>query len=57
VLVKELIIRKINNKTKILIIEKASILSNEFTLINKEVISVESFIYNIIHIIYSGGQE
>ena len=57
VLIKELISRKINIKTKILIIEKASILSNEFTLINKEVISVESFIYNIIHIIYSGGQE
>jgi len=57
ILVKQLISRKINNTTKRLIIEKASILSSEFTLINKEVISVESFIYNIIHIIYSGGHE
>jgi hypothetical protein len=57
VLVKELIGRKLNDNTKRLIIEKAGILSNEISLINKEVISVESFLYNIIHIIYSGGQE
>ena len=54
-LVKLLLESKINNKTKELILEKAGILSGELTLINKEVISVESFIYNIIYIIYSGG--
>ena len=54
-LVKLLLESKINNKSKELIIENAGLLSSEITNINKEVISVESFIYNIIYIIYSGG--
>jgi hypothetical protein len=52
-LVKLLLESKINNKSKELIIEKAGLLSSETNYINKEVISVESFIYNIIYIIYS----
>jgi DNA polymerase III delta prime subunit len=55
ILVKLLLESKINNTSKSLIIEKAGLLSAEATNINKEVISVESFIYNIIYIIYSGG--
>lgn len=54
-LVKLLLESKINNKSKELIIEKAGLLSSEITSINKEVISVESFIYSTIYIIYSGG--
>ncbi len=54
-LVKLLLESKINNKSKELIIEKAGLLSSETNYINKEVISVESFIYSTIYIIYSGG--
>lgn len=55
-LIKQLLGSKINDKSKALIITKAGELSYEFKKINKEVISVESFIYDIIHIIYSGGK-
>lgn len=55
-LIKQLLASKINNNSKALIINKAGELSYEFTKMNKEVISVESFIYNIINIIYSGGK-
>lgn len=55
-LTKQLLASKINADSKALIITKAGALSYEFKKINKEVISVESFIYDIIHIIYSGGK-
>lgn len=55
-LTKQLLSSKINVGSKALIITKAGVLSYEFKKINKEVISVESFIYDIIHIIYSGGK-
>lgn len=56
-LVKQLLSSKINDKSKSLIIEKAGILSKELTCINKEVLSVESLVYDLIYIIYSGGIE
>ena len=55
-LTKQLLASKINAVSKALIITKVGELSYEFKKINKEVISVESFIYDIIHIIYSGGK-
>jgi DNA polymerase III delta prime subunit len=55
-LTKQLLASKINDNSKALIINKAGELSYEFKKINKEVISVESFIYDIIHIIYTGGK-
>jgi DNA polymerase III delta prime subunit len=54
-LIKLLLESNINNISKSLIIEKAGLLSKELININKEVISVECFIYNIIYIIYSNN--
>jgi DNA polymerase III delta prime subunit len=56
-LIKQLLASKINDKSKALLITKSGELSYELQKINKEVISVESFIYDIIYIIYSGGKE
>ena len=56
-LVKKLISSKLNNKTKSLILEKAGLISAEFQIINKELISLETFLYNLIYIIYSGGED
>lgn len=55
-LIKELMESKINEKTKALIITRAGKLSHEFIKLNKEVIGVECFIYDIIYIIYSGSK-
>lgn len=53
-LIKQLLESKINNSTKALIITKSGELSYELTHINKEIISFERFIYDIIYIIYKG---
>lgn len=56
-LVSELLHNKLTNHTKELIIQKAGELSRELTFINKEVISIESFLFKLIYIIYSGGYD
>jgi hypothetical protein len=53
-LIKQLLESKINNSTKALIITKSGELSYELTHINKEIISFERFIYDIIYIVYKG---
>ena len=51
--VKQLNNSKLNNHIKIIIIEKASIMSAELIKSNKEVVIIESFFYDIINTIYS----
>jgi hypothetical protein len=55
-IIKNLLKSKINNKSKSAILEQAGILSKNLPLINKELIATETFIYNLIYIIYSGGE-
>ena len=49
--------KKINNEIKAIIISKASDLSHQLPKNNKEVINVETFLYNIIYIIFSNIQK
>jgi hypothetical protein len=55
--IKQLLSSKINDKTKSLIIEKAGNMSACLPMINKELIAVETFMYQLVYTIYSCGQE
>jgi hypothetical protein len=56
-LVRQLLIAKLNNKIKALIITKAGELSHILVYINKPVLAMEQFIVSLIRIIYSSGKE
>ena len=56
-LVRQLLIAKLNNKIKALIITKAGELSHILVDINKPVLAMEQFIVSLIRIIYSSGKE
>jgi hypothetical protein len=56
-LIKQLLLNKFNRRTKQLIIEKAAEFSRAIPKINKELIAIETFIYQLIYIIYSGGYD
>ena len=53
--VKQLLKSKLNNNIKTIILEKSGVLTAELNNVNKEIISVETFFYDIINVIYSGG--
>ena len=55
-LIRQLLSRRINLITKHKIIEKAGEFSFYLPRINKELITLETFLYELIYIIYSGGQ-
>ena len=54
-IIKQLITGKLNDKIKLKILEQGKILSIDLQHVNKDVIAVETFIYALINIIYSGG--
>lgn len=54
-IISELLSSKLNSRIKAGIIERGGILSRDLVGINKDVIAVETFIYSLINIIYSGG--
>ena len=56
-LIKQLLYNKFNTRTKTLIIKKAEEFSRTIPKINKELIALETFIYQLIYIIYSGGYD
>ena len=53
--VKQLLHSKLNDNIKTIILQKAGKLSAELHNVNKEIIIVETFFYDIINVIYSGG--
>ena len=53
--VRQLVKSKLNNNIKTIILQKAGILTAELSNVNKEIIIVETFFYDIINVIYSGG--
>ena len=53
--VRQLLKSKLNDNIKIIILEKAGVLTAELSNTNKEIIIVETFFYDIINVIYSGG--
>ena len=53
--VKQLVKSKLNDNIKNIILQKAGTLSAELSNVNKEIIIVETFFYDIINVIYSGG--
>ena len=55
VIIRQLMASKLNNKIKGLILEQGGILSRGMISVNKDIVAVETFIYALINIIYSGG--
>jgi hypothetical protein len=53
--VRQLVKSKLNDNIKNIILQKAGTLSAELSNVNKEIIIVETFFYDIINVIYSGG--
>jgi hypothetical protein len=56
-LVRQLLISRISPVSKCKIIEKAGAFSSYLPKINKELIALETFIYELIYVLYSGGEE
>lgn len=56
-LIRQLLANKFNTKTKMLIVKKAAEFSRALPKINKELIVLETFIYQIMYIVYSGGND
>jgi hypothetical protein len=55
IIIRQLMTSKLNNKIKGLILEQGGILSRDIIHVNKDIVAVETFIYALINIIYSGG--
>lgn len=55
--IRQLLSSKINNKSKAMILAKAGEMSSSIPMINKELIAIELFLYQLVHIVYSGGVE
>ena len=53
--VRQLLKSKLNDNIKIIILQKAGVLTAELSNTNKEIIIVETFFYDIINVIYSGS--
>jgi len=53
--VRQLLKSKLNDNVKSIILQKASSLSAELCNANKEIVIMETFCYDIINVIYSGG--
>ena len=53
--IRQLVKSKLNDNIKTIILQKAGLLSAELSNVNKEIIIVETFFYDIINVIYSGG--
>ena len=53
--VRQLLKSKLNDNVKSIILQKASALSAELCNANKEIVIMETFCYDIINVIYSGG--
>ena len=53
--VRQLVKSKLNDNIKTIILQKSGLLSSELHNANKEIIIVETFFYDIINVIYSGG--
>ena len=56
-LVRQLLTSRINSLTKQKIIEKAGAFSACLPKMNKELIALETFLYELIYVIYSGGED
>jgi hypothetical protein len=54
--VRQLLKSKLSQDKKLIILEKSAILSKELYNINKEVVIIEAFFYDIISVIYQNNK-
>ena len=55
--VRQLLASRISASAKLKVIEKAGKFSVSFPKMNKELIALETLLYELIYVVYSGGQD